>query len=138
MDAPSHLQGYVSLKQSDTKDGVEVPGALTTSLKCLLRCLFHVMSCKRLGDKMRRVTKDPDRFAARYVKSFYRQGRACGMILEDGIDRALGPACLEQWLYTMLANQGRNGFNLPNFEFSPEEINSISRRAWCTFLCVHP
>ena len=58
------------------------------------------------------------------------------MILEDCIDRALGLACLEQWLCMMLASQGRNGFNLPNFEFSPEEINSISRCAWCNFLCV--
>ena len=134
----NHSHGYIFPKQSDAKDGGEVPGALAISLKCLLRCLFHVMPFERLGDKMTKVTKDPDRFAARYLKSFYRQGRACGMILEDGIDRALGLVCLEQWLCTMLANQSRNGFNLPNFALSPTEINSISRCAWCSCLCVHP
>ena len=86
------------------------------------------MPLERLRDKMAGVTKDPDRFAARYLNNFYRQERACGMILEDGIDKAV---CLEQWLCTMLAAHNRrdNCYKVDEVDYSVKsDIDASSQQ----------
>ena len=129
------LPGWVYPRQVDGQGHGVVPAPVAVSLKCLLRCLFLEMPFQRLQQQTR-VTRDVDRFASRYLVPLFRCACSCHMVSGDTVDKLLVPYCLETWLSQMTRNNGRNGFHLPNFNFTPSEISEISHKAWSIFLDV--
>ena len=52
------------------------------------------------------------------------------------IDISQTALVVETWLAAMVSDNGTHGFHLPDFNLTPNEINTITKNAWRTWLSV--
>ena len=133
---PSLVLAELYPRMSDAVEGKEVPPQLSVKLKSLLRCIHVEIPFFRLR-RQTRVTGDMDRFSARYLPKLYRFLVCRGAIDRMGnIDISQTPLVVETWLAAMVSDNGTHGFHLPDFNLTPNEINTITKNAWRNWLSV--